>query len=341
MAEKLRTLFLYYDPHYFHAALAKAIGAEPWPAPRIRSAEGNSLRLFDDMVSSANAVLSLPKDYDVYFCEGTYLFPALAKRMGLLKKGVKIINLTSSPLFYYLKIGRIGGIRRSIAISLLKEVDGFVCVGKMEEGLLKNFKPDASTILTYPFIRKPVRTRILKAGRSKLESKKILFIGNRDTYYKGVDLLAAAFTKARKVIPDLELTILGDYDKDVVGKDRKGITCPGYIGDTSKFIKEASLYVHLGRGEAFGVSIMEAMLGGLPVLISNATGAKEMTLGIDKSMIIPLDVDRAAEAIVKYFRLSTQARRALADSGIDAIKKYKEDTIISAFKKNYARLLKD
>ena len=50
MSANPKTLFLYYDPHYFHAALAKAIGAEPWPAPRIRSSEGNSLRLFDDVV---------------------------------------------------------------------------------------------------------------------------------------------------------------------------------------------------------------------------------------------------------------------------------------------------
>lgn len=339
MAKGSRTLFVYYDPHYFHAALAKAIGTDAWPSPRIRSAEGNPFQVVEDALSTLTAVLALPKDFDTYFCEGTYLFPALAKKFGLLKKQTKIINIVSSPLFYYLKTGRIGGMRKSMAISLLKQVDGFVCVGKMEEGLLKSFDPNANTMVTYPFIRKDVRSRIIKAGRPQLKSKKILFVGNRDTYYKGIDLLVAAFRIARQKIPELELTILGDYDKDVIGKDKNGINCAGYIENTSKYIKEASLYVHLGRGEAFGVSVMEAMLAGLPVLVSNATGAKEIVSKIEQSMVVPLDASRAANQIVLYFKLSDQHKEKLALKGIEAIKKYQEEAVISQFKKDYAKLL--
>ena len=38
---KKRTLFLYYDPHYFHEALAKALHADFYPAPKLRSEKGN------------------------------------------------------------------------------------------------------------------------------------------------------------------------------------------------------------------------------------------------------------------------------------------------------------
>jgi len=339
MASKSRTLFVYYDPHYFHAAMAKAIEAESWPAPKIRSAEGNPFQVVADMASTLTAVLSLPRGYDTYFCEGTYLFPALAKKLGLLRKESKIVNIVSSPLFYYLKTGRIGGIRRLMAISLLKQVDGFVCVGKMEQGLLKYFAPEANTMVTYPFMRKEVRSRILKAGKPPLKSKKILFVGNRDTYYKGIDLLVDSFRIARQTIPDLELTILGVYDKDAVGKDRNGIACPGYIENTSKYIKEASLYVHLGRGEAFGVSVMEAMLAGLPVLVSNATGAKEIVSKISPKMVVPLDAKKAAEQIVSYFNLSQQQRASLAAKGMEEIKKYQEEAILAEFKRGYSKLL--
>jgi len=336
---KERTLFLYYDPHYFHAAMARSIGAEPWPAPRIRSAEGNPFRILDDTVATANAVLSLPKDYDSYFCEGTYIFPAMAKRLGLLRKGTKIVNIVSSPLLYYMKIGRIGGVRRTMGISLLREVDGFVCVGKMEQELLKHFHPGARSIVTYPFIRKDVKARILKAGRPALKSKKILFVGNRDTYYKGVDLLVSAFRKARKSIPGLELTILGDYDKDVVGRDKRGIHCPGQVKSTARYIKESSLYVHLGRGEAFGVSVMEAMLAGLPVLVSDATGAKELVTKAYPKMVVPLDSTEAAKRIVAYFRLPEKERKALAERGTKVVKPYEEEAILSEFRKGYRKLL--
>ena len=85
---------------------------------------------------------------------------------------------------------------------------------------------------------------------------------------------------------------------------------------------------------------MEAMLGGLPVIVSSATGVKEIVSKIDKRMIVPLDAEKAAAAIVSYFRMSQQKRVALAEMGIKAVKKYQEKTILSAFRKDYKRLLK-
>ncbi|MDE1865675.1 MAG: glycosyltransferase family 4 protein [Candidatus Micrarchaeota archaeon] len=337
---KSRILFLYYDPHYFHAALAKAIGAKPWPAPTIRSSEKSMIRVLAGGASSLRAIVSLPRDYDVYFCEGTFIFPAMAKRLGLLKKGAKIINIVSSPLFYYMKTGRVSGARRSLAVSLLREVDGFVCVGKMEEQLLKHFSPNAKTIVTYPFIRREVVRAIAKEGRPQLNTKEILFVGNRDTHYKGLDLLLAAFRKAREKVPGLRLTIVGDYDSDVVGPDREGIRCIGKVRSTARYIKGASLYVHLGRGEAFGVSVMEALLAGLPVLVSDQTGAKELIYGIDKRMVVPLDASAASARIAQYFMLSTAEKGRLARKGIEMVKRYSEDLIIRKFKDDYQNLLK-
>ncbi len=339
MNGKKKTMFLYYDPHYFHAALAKSIGSEPYPAPQIRSTRDDLMATASDVAKSINAVVSIPKNYDVYFCEGTYLFPAIAKSMGLLGRNAKIINIVSSPLLYYMKIGRIGGSKRALGIRMLKKVDGFVCVGKMEERLLKGFYPGANTMVTYPFIRKEVREKITKRGKPDLESKRILCIGSRDVYCKGIDLLVEAFEKAKRRIPGLKLTVLGDYDKNSISSDDPAIKFPGYMADTSKFIKDAALYVHLGRGEAFGISIMEAMFAGLPVIVSDATGAKELVLKVDRKMVVPLNASKAADAIVRYFSLNAKERKDLAVKSKRAVHPYTEESITSSFKRGYKSLL--
>ncbi|MCW1294835.1 MAG: hypothetical protein QXP07_03230 [Candidatus Parvarchaeum sp.] len=93
-------MFLYYDPHYFHAALARALHANFYPAPKLRSERSN---IITGGLSILKAVFTLPRDYAIYLCEGTYIIPALAKKLGLLRKDAKIVNILASPLLYYIK----------------------------------------------------------------------------------------------------------------------------------------------------------------------------------------------------------------------------------------------
>ena len=149
-SKKGKILFLYYDPHYFHATLAKELHADFYPAPKLRSEKSN---MITGGLSILKAVFTLPRNYDIYFCEGTYLIPALAKKLGLIRKDAKIVNILASPLLYYIKTGLIKGIRKRFAITLLKEVDSFVCVSKMEDDLLKEIIPNAKSIVIYPFVK--------------------------------------------------------------------------------------------------------------------------------------------------------------------------------------------
>ena len=297
-----RTLFLYYDPHYFHAALAKALHADFYPAPKLRSEKSN---IVSGGAGITKAVFALPKDYDIYLCEGTYIIPALAKRLGLLKKEAKIVNILASPLLYYIKTGVITGPRRKFAISLLREVDLFVCVGKMEEELLKEILPDAKNIVTYTYVRSEMRKKLLAAKRvtPALNSHKILTIGTNSAFYKGVDITFKAFKIVKKRFPDAELYIVGnmpDLNK-YIDCNYNGVHCLGYVKNLVKLIKWSSLYVHMGRGDTFPASSLEAMLGGLPVITSNATGTKEIIEGINKSMISKLNEHDLANRIINYF----------------------------------------
>ena len=335
-----KTLFLYYDPHYFHAALAKALHADFYPAPKLRSEKSN---IISGGAGITKAVFALPKDYDIYLCEGTYIIPALAKRLGLLKKEAKIVNILASPLLYYIKTGVITGPRRKFAISLLKEVDLFVCVGKMEEELLKEILPNAKSIVTYTYVKSEMRKKLLAAKRvtPELNSHKILTIGTNSAFYKGVDITFKAFKIVKKRFPDAELYIVGNMPdlNTYIDCNYNGVHCLGYVKNLVKLIKESSLYVHMGRGDTFPASALEAMLGGLPVITSNATGTKEIIETVNHKFAVEQDIDILSRSIIKYFNLDYKEKLLLSKRMSKAFN-LKDRGIISAFRKNFKKMLK-
>ena len=336
-----KTLFLYYDPHYFHAALAKALHADFYPAPKLRSEKSN---IVSGGAGITKAVFALPKDYDIYLCEGTYIIPALAKRLGLLKKEAKIVNILASPLLYYIKTGVITGPRRKFAISLLKEVDLFVCVGKMEEELLKEILPDAKSIVTYTYVKSEMRKKLIAAKRvtPELNSHKILTIGTNSAFYKGVDITFKAFKIVKRRFPDAELYIVGDMPdlNKYIDCNYNGVHCLGYVKNLVKLIKESSSYVHMGRGDTFPASSLEAMLGGLPVITSNATGTKKIIEKLDKGLISKLDAEDLARRIVKYFCLSQKEREVLSERFYNAGFKLDKSNILEKFVNDFNGALK-
>ena len=330
--DRQKTLFLYYDPHYFHAALAKALHANFYPAPKLRSEKSN---VVIGGASITKAVFSLPRNYDIYFCEGTYIVPALAKRLGLLKKNAKIIDILASPLLYYIKTGLINGTRKKFAIELLKKVDLFVCVGRMEERLLKEILPDAKSIVTYTFVRPEMRKRLIteKNISPNFNSHKILTIGTNSAYYKGIDIAFKAFKIVKKRFPDAELDIVGNMPdlERFVDCRYQGVNCLGYVADLVKEIKSSALYVHMGRGDTFPASTLEAMLGGLPAVVSTETGTKEIIEKVDSGMISKLGDKNLADSVMRYFGLSRKEKKTLSKKFYSSAIKLSRDRIIDKF----------
>ena len=334
----MKTLFLYYDPHYAHAEMAKALRADFYPAPRLRSESSNMLL---GGLSILKAVFTLPKNYDVYFCEGTYIIPALARKLGLLSKRTKVVNILASPLLYYIKIGRIKGIRKQFALWLLKEVDLFVSVGRMEDKILKEILPDAKSIVAYPKPKQEVVTSLLKDERMPdLNSHKIVTVGTNSAYPKGIDIVYEAFKTVKKEFPDAELFIVGKMPDllNYVDCNDKGIHCLGYVEDLGMVIKNSALYVHMGRGEAFSVSCIEAMLGGLPAIVSEWTGAKEVVNKVDNRLIIELNPKELANKIIWYFSLNNAKKTKLSIRSKEEAKNFIKSIKVRDFKEKMKKM---
>ncbi len=72
----------------------------------------------------------------------------------------------------------------------------------------------------------------------------------------------------------------------------------GQIGDTDKLLAESAALLAPAPGEPFGLSVVEAMAHGLPVVAANG-GAHIETVGTDGMLFAPGDPGAAAAALVR------------------------------------------
>jgi len=318
---KRRIIFLYWLPSHFHASFAKKINAEFRNASQPINLRTKKNIISQMFCSFLNAFF-LPKQNIIYFCEGTFYMPAILKKFGLLKN-CKIINIQADavPAYFFLNNSFAFKFKKIIFKFLLKEVDGFICVSKMENDLIKKLLPDTLSHVVYPYIPKN-RFKPLQNIHPNLESHNLLFIANgHDPFYKGIDLLLDSFKIVKEKFSDATLTIVGDWKIENWMK-QPGVQFVGTQKNIDKYIKNSGLYVHLGRGEAFGVSVAEAALGGLPVIVSEWTGAKSIIEECAPQNIVELDPKKVSEKIEKYFNMGMYKKKRLSLIERKSAKKY-------------------
>jgi len=111
------------------------------------------------------------------------------------------------------------------------------------------------------------------------EDKKIVLIGAQDvdSFYKGFDLFLEALKSLRK--ENVHIVMFGrstDSDLDSLGVQSTSL---GYLSDTEALRAAycaADVFVAPSRMDAFGKTLVEAMLCRTPVICFNATGPKDI-----------------------------------------------------------------
>lgn len=294
----------------------------------------------------------IPKGEDIYFSEGEFFKLVLLRKLGLISKKSKIITLFSDPRLFYLDrkikfdvkkqtIKKTHSIKRYIFKKLLSNIDGAICVGEFEENLLKKHYKGPTQKVDI-FVENKFYKDLFKMS-PKLNNKKILFIANGpDSYYKGLDLLL----ELAKRMPNVKITLVGGHWKEFIGKNPKIPKNLQFLGkkkpsEIKKIISEHSLYLHLGRGEAFGVVIVEAMVAGIPSMVSEITGAKEAVTKIDLKFVLPLNLNKIVQNIEDYFSLSSREKKGLSKKFKNIGKKYNEKVQLKKFKIKFKDLVKE
>ena len=294
------------------------------------------------------------KKYTIFYTECVRFPVVLMRWLGLLSKKQKIVALLDDETMYFIYSKKYSGTTSIAMKKYLQSCDALICVGKMQTELAKNILQENCPPLYTIFngVDNSRAKQLLTLSPSLL-SKNIILIANVDVewraWYKGTDIMFRAFEIASKVIPDIQFTLVGRWDTELLKaqiaqycpKFGKNIIHVGYTDKLDTFINDSSLYLHCARGEAWGISVTEAMASGIPTIVSEWTGAKDVVEQVDESLIVSLNEKEIADKIIWYFNLPLEEKKKLSDKCREVVKEYTEENAVSFHQEKFAELVKD
>ncbi|MER3398373.1 MAG: glycosyl transferase family 1 [Chloroflexota bacterium] len=160
------------------------------------------------------------------------------------------------------------------------------------------------------------------AWRAKLGKPLVLFVG-RFRYYKGLDYLVEAL----RLVPEARLALVGDGPE---GPRLRRLVADYGLGSRVAFLgvlpdeelpavyRAADVYVlpATERSEAFGISLLEAMAAGLPVVTTElGTGTSYVNRHGETGLIVPPRNPGALAAALAGLLADPERRRALGVAG--------------------------
>ena len=168
------------------------------------------------------------------------------------------------------------------------------------------------------------------------------------SYHKGIFTLLDAFALVSASIPSCKLTIAGTgKDLDLIKQKIQQMSCNSQItllGNVPKeqvfqVMNQCTVYCLPSYGEPFGISVLEAMSCGKPVVVTNAGGLAYL---VDKQggIKVPLKDEQAlAEALVTILK-SPQLQRNMGEHNLRLVENvYDWDIVIHKLENIYYSLL--
>jgi glycogen synthase len=155
----------------------------------------------------------------------------------------------------------------------------------------------------------------------KQAGKKIVLFVGRLTLQKGPDYFLSAAKRVLEHYPDAVFVVAGSGDMEYrmindaawLGISDK-VLFAGFLRDAElmRVYKMADLYVMPSVSEPFGLTPLESLMNGTPVLISKQSGVSEVVTHALKADF--WDVDEMANQIVSVLRHSS-LRQTLSENG--------------------------
>jgi glycosyltransferase involved in cell wall biosynthesis len=157
----------------------------------------------------------------------------------------------------------------------------------------------------------------------------LIYHGAIDIQTKGLDILIRAFRVVKEVRGDAHLVVVGSgKDHDEFGKMIAGAADITWraewlheCAELRRYLSAADVYVFPSRGDAFGISILEAMSCGLPVVAGRSRGVPDIFIEGESQggCIVPAgDADALAHALITL--LANQAKMvAMGRAGLNRV----------------------
>jgi glycosyltransferase involved in cell wall biosynthesis len=202
--------------------------------------------------------------YSMYFCVGG---PAEVLEGGILSE---------NRLFERLKTPD-----RIIEGQLLRAIDSFDFVITMGKGAIDFFRK-RGVLTRFHVVSGGIDTNRFHSSESTSYIADLIWVG-RLTPIKRADVFLHAIKNIKRTLPNVKALIVGDGPlRESLEKTAQGlgvqnnVTFVGFQQDIEKWLKRSKVFVLTSDSEGLSLAVMEAMLCGLPAVVSNVGDLNEL-----------------------------------------------------------------
>ncbi|MBL7933197.1 MAG: glycosyltransferase family 4 protein [Bacteroidia bacterium] len=350
-----RILYLHGRPssHFLHNSLATSLGVDHKPIDekyRWQDQEFGPLRNLYAWFRNAFAYKGY-QHYDYILVDGLHFSPIIAKKLGILPKRITIIAHMGNQLPYFFLAKKIPFYSRLMHKWLINNYDHIFCEGEFMRGMIRRMRPDIKPSLHVTFLG-PLenRLKVLHTIQPQFATNTMISIatgpGEARIYYKGLDIMCEAFLMARKDMPELKYYIVGNWSEADISRltkgysveDRKNIFFVGHSDNIEDYMKNADLSIHTARGDAFPTSTVEAMHAGVPIIVSDQTGTKQIIEEAHLDLIVEPSAEQLAAKIRWYFNLPLEEKKELSEKLRVSASNYTEAKAIKHYQNTFKQI---
>ena len=221
--------------------------------------------------------------------------------------GKRMIMGVHSPVFSKMFDKRqslIMRVKSKVYLSLLSTVRYFHVLTAEDARLVERAAPKAR-VFTVPIFATDVPERIRGNGKEFIT----LFVGRLQRHQKGIDLLEEITDKVLSSSKNVKFHVLGsggDGESTVAALSRRYPENFKWLGFTKESTLKAeydnsSLFISTSRYEGMPAVLLEAQLHGLPAVVFDIKGAREIvSYGATADLVKPFKTDEFAEKVLAH-----------------------------------------
>ena len=155
---------------------------------------------------------------------------------------------------------------------------------RIPDSRMRVIHPGISTKRFFSLDKESCRAQILRSHGFHPDDLILLFVG-MNFEVKGLDRILeglAIFTESGRKNSRLKLLVVGKGDEKAYGKMASDLGIAGqvfFVGvsrEVEKYFMASDLFILPSRLDTFGMVVLEAMAAGLPVIIADTVGAKDI-----------------------------------------------------------------
>lgn len=182
-----------------------------------------------------------------------------------------------------------------------KNVDLFIANSQEVASRIKKFYRRTSIVI-YP----PVE--ISSKSETRTSDKKYYLAGGRLARAKGTDIILKAFVQNKKLLKIFGKGFAG-FEEELLAKidgKKSNIEFVGEVSDIEKFelMKNGKAYIFASFDEDFGITPVEAMSTGTPVIAYKSGGVKETIVDRKTGVFYEPNTPEALNEVIKQFEKS-------------------------------------